>query len=349
MSVSRENYRFFIATMVKNNYEPKDILDLLQSAWGKESPSAATVYRICKDVKDNQRIKWTEAARSGRPVEALTDDNIEVVRFIVTENPHVSVLELHYITGISTGSVFTLLHDRLNLKSLCSKWIPKELNDAQKLHRVAVARELLELFTCGVQQLDKIFWIDEKWFYLRAIGNKNTNKVWVSSATEKPGIARRSQGEAKCHVIMAVSLGGHHYFEIVPHNQSVNSEVYISFLKNMHSKFSHDSNALGWRNGCLIHDNARPHVSKLVTDFLQQKRLRVIRQAPYSPDYNLLDRWMFNKLENMRAKQNFQTCDELREFLSASLASMNRQTFLGQCEKLKNDLTGVINAYGNYL
>ena len=117
--------------------------------------------------------------------------------------------------------------------------------------------------------------------------------------------------EAKCHVIMAASFGGHHYFEILPRNQSVNSEAYISFLMNMHSKFAHNSNPLGWRNGCLIHDNARPHVSRMVRDFLQQKRLKTIRQAPYSPDFNLLDRWLFNKLENMRAKQTFQTQDEL--------------------------------------
>ena len=87
----------------------------------------------------------------------------------------------------------------------------------------------------------------------------------------------------------------------------------------------------------------------MVTDFLQQKCLKTIRQVPYSPDFNLLDRWLFSKLENMRAKQSFQTPEELEEFLSTTLRTISKASFTDQSEKLKKDLTAVIEAHGCYL
>lgn len=301
MSVSRENYRFFITTMVKNGYQPKEIHALLHTAWNEEGPSSATVYRVCKEIEDGRRTTLEDAERSGRPSTAVNQKNIELIAAAVKENPHLSIVEMQSITGISSGSLFTLLHRHLNLKSLCSKWIPKELTEDQKILRVQVATELLQLLDSEFPK-DKIFWVDEKWFFLRALGNKNTNKVWVNSAADKPGIPRRNQGEKKFHVILAASLGGHHYFEIIPKDQSVNSEVYIAFLMNMHSCFAHSSNALGWRNGCLIHDNARPHVSRMVTDFLQKKRLKTIRQS--SP---LFPRLQFTGLLALQQTRNHES------------------------------------------
>ena len=160
MSVSRENYRFFITTMVKNGYQPKEIHALLHTAWNEEGPSSATVYRVCKEIEDGRRTTLEDAERSGRPSTAVNQKNIELIAAAVKENPHLSIVEMQSITGIPSGSLFTLLHRHLNLKSLCSKWIPKELTEDQKILRVQVATELLQLLDSEFPK-DKIFWVDE--------------------------------------------------------------------------------------------------------------------------------------------------------------------------------------------
>ena len=121
MFVSRENYRFFITTMVKNGRKPKEIYTLLPSAWGEESPSSATVYRLCKEIASGKRTTMEDAERSGQPSTAITPENVKLVAAAIQGNPHLSIAELQSVVNLSSGSLFNLLHHHLNLKSLCSK------------------------------------------------------------------------------------------------------------------------------------------------------------------------------------------------------------------------------------
>ena len=118
MSVSRENYRFFNTTMVKNGHKPKEIHRLLHSAWGVESPSTATVYRLCKEIASGRRTTMEDAERNGRPSTAITPENVELVAAAIQENSHLSIAEMQSFIDISSGSLFTLLHHHLKLKSL---------------------------------------------------------------------------------------------------------------------------------------------------------------------------------------------------------------------------------------
>ena len=93
--------------------------------------------------------------------------------------PKCTVQEL----DISQGSIFTILHDELHLKSLCDKWIPKELNKNSTVY-VAFANTFLDFLDSGFP-LTHIIYTDEKWFLLRSIGSKQTNKVWVRSSIDK--------------------------------------------------------------------------------------------------------------------------------------------------------------------
>lgn len=350
MQCDRVNYRFFITTMIRNGFDAPVIHQYLVNAWGQqESPSLSTVYRLISEVKSGARSSFEDSSRCGRPSTASSERNVSLIQEMVAGDPSISIRALSDTLDISSSSVHAILHDKLGLRSLCAKWIPKDLSPEQKECRVTVAKQLLSFFTSGFDPRN-IIYVDEKWFYLRSVGTKSSNKTWCASAADKRKIARRSQSDLKCHVIMAATFGGQHYFEIMPHNENINGEAYIAFLEHMHHKFIHvSSHTIGWKNACLIHDNARPHVSRLVNEFLERKRLRCIRQSPYSPDYNLEDFWLFSKLENMRQKRNFSSESELEVFLLEALSSIDSIDFLHQFEKLKLHFQNVIDASGDYL
>ena len=350
MEVSKEAYRFFIETMRRNGSTPGQIFDILSNAWKDESPSKATVYRVYQEMQSGVRTSFEDEKRSGRPKTACIPENADHVQELIKVKPHITIQELAEEVDISQGSVYTIVTVYLQLTSRCSRWVPHSLTDEQKLHRVTVAPEWLGVFQSfsDVDLLHRIVVIDEKYFYHRSLGTKESNRAWCLDSDERPRVPRRTMNDAKSHVICATSFCGRFHF-LVLENASVNSEVYISFLSDMHAKFVHERNSLGWKDMILIQDNARPHISKKPTDFLRSKGVRVLKQPPYSPDYNLCDRWLFGTLERKRKKQNFASVHNLEEFLQEALQGLDKAAQERQWVHLKEGLTAIIDASGDYL
>ena len=67
------SYRFFIVTMMRNDYSAAAIHEFLVNAWHEQSPSLVTVYRIMREVKDGARTSFEDSVRSGRPNSAAND------------------------------------------------------------------------------------------------------------------------------------------------------------------------------------------------------------------------------------------------------------------------------------
>ena len=80
--------------------------------------------------------------------------------------------------------------------------------------------------------------------------------------------------------------------------EKINSERYIQFLKSLYHNFSRHMKPLNWSISMLIQDNAQSHAARSTADFLQQKQLATIHQPHYSPDFNLLDRFVISYLES---------------------------------------------------
>ena len=186
-------------------------------------------------------------------------------------------------------------------------WVPHLLSSDQMKKRVEIAAQWEQQF--AQVEKENVIVIDEKWFFWRSIGTRQTNSVWCTSAADKPKVARRTISDKKSMVLMAVPFGGKLFCEVV--TQSIDSEACINCLKNMHQKFSHQANPLSLKNSILIHDNARPHISVKTNEFLQQKRVNLIKQPPYSPNFNLLDRWLFSLLESKRNHIDFLSLSHL--------------------------------------
>ena len=54
--------------------------------------------------------------------------------------------EITQALGISHGSVSTILHDRLGMRKLTARWVPKSLSDDKMATRAAVFSALLKRF-----------------------------------------------------------------------------------------------------------------------------------------------------------------------------------------------------------
>ena len=65
---------------------------------------------------------------------------------LVYSDRRIQVEEIAQALGISHGSVSTILHDRLGMRKLTARWIPKSLSDVQMTTRASVCSALLKRF-----------------------------------------------------------------------------------------------------------------------------------------------------------------------------------------------------------
>lgn len=146
---------------------------------------------------------------------------------------------------------------------------------------------------------------------------------------------------------MASNFSGITYFEILEDGGSVDSERYIAFLENLfqHLNGLHIPPERVW----MMHYNARPHISRLTTAFLEEAVVTMVAQAPYSPDLNLCDRYLFRNMETKRHGVSFDNVAEIRDYLQRFLSSLSRNELNKQFKDLTNHCRAVIEKGGDYI
>jgi len=77
----------------------------------------------------------------------------------------------------------------------------------------------------------------------------------------------------------------------------------------------------------LHHDNAPPHASLLIREFLVKQETIVMPQPPYSPDLAPADFFLFQKLKSTLKGRRFQTVEEIKENSQQDLRPIPQNTF----------------------
>ena len=150
-------------------------------------------------------------------------------------------------------------------------------------------------------------------------------------------------------VTVAFSFDGKFCVGILPAGDTVNADNYQAFLRKVIHNYSRHVDPLVASDMVLMHDNARPHTAMSTVRFLQKKGITLLKQPPYSPDYNMLDRWVFTVLERNRTCRSFESEEDVNSYVTGQLRNLSKDDLSYQFQKLKSDLRQVIDARGSYL
>ena len=121
----------------------------------------------------------------------------------------------------------------------------------------------------------------------------------IDSTGDRPKVPKRKIGDRKFMWIMAANFSGDFYFEVLHDGGTVNADRYLEFLGAV-IKFFSQKLAVTESQLSIMHDNARPHVVKIVKSWMFEKGVNWIKQPPHSPDFNLSDRYVFRNFEAHR-------------------------------------------------
>lgn len=350
MEINAEMIRFLVETCRRNDMPASEAHKFICKAWGDEATTIQTVYRLYRNFASNVRTSFEDNKREGRPRSTSREEMGAAVRELLAEDPHVSINDLVEYTQASHGMIQRILSEDLNLRCVTARWVPHDLTPEQKDNRVRESRNILQFFSRHRRVItDRLIVVDEKWIFHRTVGTKSSNKVWASEDSIKPTVVRRLQHERKSMIIVAFSFDGHFCVDVLPHGQNVNSDYYLQFLRQVIHNYGRHVHPLLPNDMVLMNDNARPHTTRAVSDFLQQKGITPLKQPPYSPDYNILDRWVFSLLEKNRIHRSFDSEDNVKSYVTEQLRSLQNDDISYQFQKLKDDLQLIIDAEGNYL
>ena len=107
----------------------------------------------------------------------LLQANIAAVKIVIEQDARLSVKDIACCTGISEGSVQTILKKRLDLRKVCARWVPHLLTEEQKTQRLKCAQELLKTYKgCNSRVISNLLTGDETWVHIFKPQRRADNK-----------------------------------------------------------------------------------------------------------------------------------------------------------------------------
>ncbi|XP_071446103.1 uncharacterized protein [Hetaerina americana] len=125
--MEKNEFRAVIKHYYLKGSTAKEIKAELDEVHGSCAPSYATVYNWINKFKRGL-TSTNDRHRSGRPVEVSSSEMIDKIHDMVLSDQHITVREIVEATGISQGTVFSVLREKLGLEKISSKWVPRLLS-----------------------------------------------------------------------------------------------------------------------------------------------------------------------------------------------------------------------------
>lgn len=345
-------FRFYVFTEMKREKSPKKIHEHLLNVWGRNTPSYDSVCRWIRDFQSKERESFSDMPRSGRPSTVGNDDSVALVKQLVDEDPHISVREISIQTGISIGSVHSILRHKLLYRCVYSVWVPYHLTDETKKKRISCANTIASVLdSMGDDAISLFATEDETTILFEEPPTKRGSRVWLAADERRPQVTMRNTMTTR-KVMLAIAFTANKRFSIhaYSHAERLDSTAYVNFLIETGNKWrTLRSNPIRLNQLTWQHDNARCHTSNETTAFFHRRKIELVKQSPYSPDLNLCDRFINQKLKEHIRQLDLNSAEEVANSAMVYLRSIPDSVFVEELQKLKRHCHRVCEFSGDYV
>ena len=315
------------------------------NAEGEEALSLRTVERWVHAFKDGDE-SVSDNACSGHPCKAVMSEKIAKADDFISNNPHITTTELASQVGISRERITHILRNELGFHKVCAKWVPHKLSEDNKRLRVEVSKELLETLKEGY---NNIITGDETWIYFFTISSKEANKVWVEKGENRPQIVRTAQNSKKRMFCIFYTIDGVIARIVVKKGHTVTGKLYAnSILPEVFSNFMKKRGRTSVRDVMLHHDNAAPHKSAVVMEYLRKEWIKLLPHPPYSPDIAPCDFFLFPQIKKELKGKSFNNVKNLARAIQAVVESIPKANYEKSFQSWQNCLQCCIDVNGEY-
>ena len=351
MNADFSHFRFYVYTRIKLGITSKEVFEELKSAWGDQAPSYPTIRKWKTEFSCGSITFFDDAARSGQPSTSRNESTINQVREAIEQDSRMSTRDLSELLNVDNATIHRILTEELSLHYVCSVWIPHQLTAKNMELRVGSAKAIRKcLHSLKAAKFDRYVVTDETWVTFDPQHTKTESKVWIARDEPRPQVVRSSLSNRKTMLLVAFTANKRFSVCATAPNETVDSQLFIDFMRKTGDKWrTLRSNPFTLKELHLQMDNARPHSSAATTQFLEERGVSIVWQSPYSPDFNLCDRFLFNTLKAGLRKQTFQSHLEVEEAALRFLRQLPEEHLHAEIEKLYDHCQAVIDAGGAYV
>jgi len=337
--------------MIEQKYRIRMCLlyDFKQGKNAKESHSI-----LCKVFHDDvptlrQCQRWYQRFREGD--ESLEDmehgkrpevvDN-EELKAAIELDPTQTGRQLAERFGCHYSTITLHLH-AIGKNNRCGKWVLHQLSDTNKAARVTIAGILLRRAK-NTGFFESILTSDEKWI---SYNNTTKKRQWLSPR-QPPKTTPKPDFHGKKNLLCVWwNTKGLVYFEVLESGQTVNSDLYSQQLSRVNQALMRQN--IDTRMIKFLHDNARPHVSKITLERIEELDWEVLPHPPYSPDIAPSDYHLFRSMEHLLREKIFQNLDEINNWVANFFKSQPAEFFEKGIHSLRGRWRQIIDTGGEYL
>ena len=199
--------------------------------------------------------------------------------------------------GISHGSVSTILHDRLGMRKLTARWVPKSLSDEQMATRASVCSALLKRFRSKDDFILRLVTVDEIWVHYYEPENKAQSRQWVGPGSPRPKKFNTHPSAGKVMATVFWDVKGVIMLDFLPKRSTITGVYYANLLDKLRTAIREKRRGKLSKCVLLQQDNARVHTCKVAMDAVERNGYELISHPAYSPDLAPSDFFLFPNLK----------------------------------------------------
>ncbi|UYV75523.1 hypothetical protein LAZ67_13000475 [Cordylochernes scorpioides] len=225
------------------------------------------------------RISTEDEHRPGRPVESVTQENIDKIHDLVMLDRRMTIRQIEETLGIPKPTVDRIMREPLGLRELSARWVPKLLTPDQKAVRRKLSSDNLVLFEADSEEfVTRFVTMDETWAHHFTPESKQQSMQWRHSGSPPPKKAKTVPSAGK---IMQLR-------EAIKENRRGKLSMMIVYHQ----------------------DNAPSHRSLQAMAAIYDSGFELLPHAPYSPELAPSDSHLFPHLKKSLSGIHFRSDEE---------------------------------------